>query len=360
MVVFCRIATECRSSIIGPNSSCTARDFSDFRVVEWRRNLPHTLRFDNSHPEYKSSEEPRSHYRLRLLLYLRANQMRTVIRRHSAIRPGPGNTDTSSMQTAIEIACDTIRILVTVVQSSDVYQAQQKTFNYFLESAISSLLLGVSHRKDIGEPSHFEELHMVMGLVRGLATKSQMMRKLCDKLERLKVVQAALKLGTQGTAPHGTMQSSSKQTRASGPVMSSPEASMNSVDPLPTSALTPVSDDVSRPNHGDSGAVHHTSQDGIDLSGISPQAAFTGWTGAPQSRQAHLATIATESRFQPVQGVSCSPELASIMNPRFDNESAGVSCGAERAQGDDMDDLQDLFFADLQVLLGQPDNTFAF
>ncbi|CAI4217673.1 unnamed protein product [Parascedosporium putredinis] len=177
MVAYCRIATECRSSILGQGSSRTARDFSDFRVVEWRL------------------KESRSRYRLRLLLYLRANQMRTVIRRHSAFRSGQAELDPSSLQTALDVACDTIRVLVTVVRTSDVYQAQQKTFNHFLESALSSLLLFAGrHRGTVGAPyRHVEELHMAMALVRGLSDKSWMMRKLCDKLERLKVVQAALK-----------------------------------------------------------------------------------------------------------------------------------------------------------------------
>lgn len=260
------------------------------------------------------------------------------------------------MQTAIEVACDTIRILNTVVQTSDVYQAQQKTFNHFLESAISSLLLAVGHRKDTGEPSYFEELHMVMGLVRGLATKSLMMRKLCDKLERLKVFQAALKLGTQNITSSGSMQ----PTKASQCAADSPEAGTDGVGPLSTTAFTPVSDNSSRSHHGDSEVIPYTRQHGTSLSGMSPDAAYTAWIGTPQPSHAHLATTATESGYPRIPGVSCPPELASLLDPRSYGESGALSSRDERAQGGNIDALQYMFFADMQELLGQPDNTFTF
>lgn len=286
--------------------------------------------------------------------------MRTVIRRHSAFRSGPGHIDTSSMQTAIEVACDTIRILVTVVQTSDVYQAQQKTFNHFLESAFSSLLLAIGHRKDTGEPSYFEELHMVMNLVRGLATKSWMMRKFCDKLERLKVVQAALKSRKRSTASFGSMQSSSKEPEASQSPADSPEVNTNDSDTSSTIAFTPILENLSSLHQGNSETIPCTNKHDINLLDIDPEAVYTAWIGTPQSGRARLATITTENEYRRTPGVSCPPEPAFLMDPRSYSESGGVSSGAEIAQGDNMDDLQYMFSADIQHFLEEQGNTFAF
>lgn len=197
MVSYCRIATECRFSILGQHAdkapSGMESDFTDFRVLEWRRRLPHALQFDIDHAQFDSTTESRSQYRMRLMLYLRANQMRIVVRRQCAFHSNQANMDDGHIQTMVDVACDTIRVLTDVVNTCDVYHTQQRTFNHFLESAISSLLLVVARRKDLAESSCVIGLHMALDLVRGFAPKSSMMRKLCDRLESLKIVQVILK-----------------------------------------------------------------------------------------------------------------------------------------------------------------------
>lgn len=375
MVAYCRIATECRSSILGQGSSSTARDFSDFRVVEWRRNLPYFLRFNGDRAEFNPATEPRSQYRLRLLLYLRANQMRIVIRRHSAFQSGPRDVDTSSMQTVIEVACDTIRVLVTMARTSDVYQAQQKTFNHFLESALSSILLFVGHRKDAGEPSCSEELHMAMGLVRGLAAKSWMMRKLCDKLEKLKVVQAALNSRTQrSTAFTASDSSSPKESRGNQPAVDRRESASDmdvhmtagsrsdEVDPLPTAAFTPVSDSLSTSRHGDSETIQFAGRDDdINLLDIDPEPTYTAVMRTPQSGRAELAPMTNDSGFQRITEASypSQPPLTMESSPSF-GESGVIVRSAAKDQVGNLDTFPYIFFADMQDFLNVQDNIFTF
>ncbi|KAH8680755.1 hypothetical protein BX600DRAFT_504510 [Xylariales sp. PMI_506] len=196
MVAYCRIAAESRNSIVGniwaSHSKEAARDLLNYKVLEWQQNLGR-LHLDGNDPRFDPLRESRGQYRLRLILFLRANQMRMVIHRMAAFRARNGRVDTLSMQTMLEVARDTIRVLSEVAQTTDVYQAQQKTFNHFLESAISSLLLFIGSRRTVDELCCCtEELQMAMDLVRKLATRSSMMRKLRDKLEGFELIRSTL------------------------------------------------------------------------------------------------------------------------------------------------------------------------
>ncbi|PKS10910.1 hypothetical protein jhhlp_002668 [Lomentospora prolificans] len=364
MVAYCRISTECRSSVLCQTTSNTARDFSDFRVVEWRRNLPHFLRFDSNHAAFNPVTESRSQYRFRLLLYLRANQLRTVIRRHSIFRSGPRDVDLSSMQTAIEVACDTIRILVTVVQTSDIYQAQQKTFNHFLESSISSLLLFIAHRKDNGDSSCFEELHMAMGLVRGLAPQSCMMRKLCDKLERLKVVQAALTPKTRGhnMSVDSLVPSNNRiQGATNQPVGSHREPDSEVADPLPPAALTPASDGVAcSRNCGADIPPFASGGNDVGLPDVGPKPTYATSIETPVSTQ--VASIPPTIRYglHYISQGSYPPDTALSIDSEPFGESNLPSGVSEEASVEDADALPYVFFEDMQDFLEVQDSTFTF
>lgn len=197
MVAYCQIASECRPSIVGDMRSDGHKwvdsEFSDFRIVEWRRRLPRSLQFDSRHQRFDPNLEDRSQYRMRLLLYLRANQMRMMIRRQSTARPSPNRTDASHIHSMVEVACDTIQILSEVTHTCDVYHTQQITFNHFLETAISSLLMAVARRQDLKDSQCLSGLTMAMDMVKDLASKSSMMRKLRNKLQELKIVQVIMK-----------------------------------------------------------------------------------------------------------------------------------------------------------------------
>jgi hypothetical protein len=185
MVSYCRIAAEVRDSPLGvPSFSHTndaSRDLLDFRIREWRRNLPQSLQFDAAQ-DFKPPKDSRGQYRLRLLLYLRANQMRIVIHRKSALRPGSTTVDTSSANSLANVAQDTIRTLAKLAESSDIYQSQQRTFNHFLESALSALLLVTCWPKTSSEHNCIEEVQLALNLIQRLSSTSSITRKLREKL----------------------------------------------------------------------------------------------------------------------------------------------------------------------------------
>ncbi|KAF5971724.1 fungal specific transcription factor factor [Fusarium coicis] len=146
MVSFCSIASDVRSFFLGTLASRlqdynSTQDYLQFRVVQWQQNLPRRLWFNSIDDKFDAATEKRGDYKLRLILYLRANQMRTIILRKAASRFGPHNIDTSSFQVMIQVARDTIQVLARLARETDIYHAQHKTFNHFLETSLSSLLL---------------------------------------------------------------------------------------------------------------------------------------------------------------------------------------------------------------------------
>ncbi|KAF2998370.1 hypothetical protein E8E14_006087 [Neopestalotiopsis sp. 37M] len=186
MVSYCRIGAEVRDSALGMPSPThakdSARDLLDFKINEWRRNLPSCLQFHQD-MNFDPLTGTRGQYRLRLLLYLRANQMRIVVHRKSALRSGNEAIDTSSLNAMIEVAQDTIRVLAKLSQVSNIYHAQQKTFNHFLESALSALLLVTCRSKVLADRSCAAEVQLALDVIDHLSTTSSITRKLAEKLK---------------------------------------------------------------------------------------------------------------------------------------------------------------------------------
>ncbi|UKZ49693.1 hypothetical protein TrVGV298_003941 [Trichoderma virens] len=75
------------------------------------------------------------------LLYLRANQLRLILIRpalYSLRLQEAANLDLWAM--AINIACDSIQILLDLFTGTDIYKLQQMQYNYFLTTALGTLL----------------------------------------------------------------------------------------------------------------------------------------------------------------------------------------------------------------------------
>lgn len=194
MVDYCRISSEVRKLILlpaappAPYALTATRDFLDFRVVQWQKNLPATLVFHGVRDTFDPTHERRGEYRLRLILYLRGSQMRTVIHRKSglaALSSGMASTtafDPASANTLALIAQDTIRILVALARNTDIYHAQHKTFNHFLETALTSLLLCAGTTQSTAFSSFLPDVMEAMALVQRLSVHSPITRALAMKL----------------------------------------------------------------------------------------------------------------------------------------------------------------------------------
>ncbi|KAM0264120.1 hypothetical protein ACHAQJ_000865 [Trichoderma viride] len=75
------------------------------------------------------------------VLYLRANQLRLVLIRpalYSFELQEPANLDLQTM--AVNIACDSIQVLLDLFDGTDIYQMQQTQYDNFLMTALGALL----------------------------------------------------------------------------------------------------------------------------------------------------------------------------------------------------------------------------
>ncbi|KAM3418737.1 hypothetical protein BST61_g4711 [Cercospora zeina] len=181
-------------------------NYLDYQVIQWHRNVPAQLRFE--HPSAASSgtvatpvgpSGSRAGHRLRIILYLRANQMRILIYRpvlHSATSIMQHREEA---QTAVDVAKDTIRVLTHINQTSDLYQTQQCLFNAFLTSALAVLFLAVSHTPALFAESVREEFYMALDLIRGFSKGSWVSKRLWKTIRVLKEVGPKLGLHSKET-----------------------------------------------------------------------------------------------------------------------------------------------------------------
>lgn len=188
MVSYCRISSDVRKWLLEPTSGSASdmtRDFLDFRVVQWKRNLPVKLQYDST-KKYDPARVDRGEYRIRLLLYLRANQMRIIIHRTSANRLASNNLDPSTVNVLAEVSHDTIRTLVRLADETDIYHAQHKTYNHFLESALSSMLLVLgSINDDANRASCLQDAFDAVELIQRLSLTSPVSQRLLERLRNI-------------------------------------------------------------------------------------------------------------------------------------------------------------------------------
>lgn len=201
MITYATISGKVWRSISAPTSATRPpinteeMDYFDYQILQWLRNIPAHLRFE--HPSQTQNvtmttplnmPSSRAAKRLRILLYLRANQMRIHIYRpvlHSATCI-MGHREQA--QTVVDVAKDTVRVLTNINQTSDLYHTQQVTFNAFLTSALAVLFLAVSHTPALFAEDVREEFYMSLELVRGFSKGSWVSKRLWKTIRVLKEV----------------------------------------------------------------------------------------------------------------------------------------------------------------------------
>ncbi|KAJ5765103.1 hypothetical protein N7520_004662 [Penicillium odoratum] len=207
MIRYSRIAAKVWKFISAFNNTNEIKkdemNYLDWQVLSWARNIPDSLRLDRSStPESESAvEDPRSLRRLRALLYLRANQLRMLIHRPVLHTAAHIVRYPSESETVVKIAKDTIRFITHLNETSDIYQLQQVTFNWFLVSALAVLFLAVSQAPTQFSGSCKEEFYFALELVKGFSTKSYISRRLWKSIRSLRKLGPQLGLGGQRSRP---------------------------------------------------------------------------------------------------------------------------------------------------------------
>jgi hypothetical protein len=192
MISYSRIGSKVWQSVCSflplPSPTLNSQEigYLDYQILQWHKTIPRELQLaaESSAPQTSS----RAIHRLKILLYLRANQMRILIYRpvlHSAssIQENPGNASQ-----VVELAKDTIQVLTHLNQTTDIYRVQQVCFNYFLISALAVIFLASCHAPVQFSSICREEFYMALDLVKGFSTKSFVSKRLWKTIKGLKEV----------------------------------------------------------------------------------------------------------------------------------------------------------------------------
>lgn len=190
MIAYSLIGSKIFKSVADATSQDTINkedmSFLDFQVLNWHRSIPESLKYVHPDSGRQVAEIPRAVHRLQIALYLRANQLRIYVYRpvlHTATTIME-NLDFSHV--AVKVARDSIRVLMHVNQTTDIYRRQQTMFNAFLISALAVLFLAVAHAPAEFNQECRDEFYMALDLVRGLSSSSYVSRRLWKTIKTLK------------------------------------------------------------------------------------------------------------------------------------------------------------------------------
>lgn len=207
MIRYSRIAAKVWKFISAFNNTNEIRkeemNYLDWQVLRWAQEIPDALRLDHpSSPESDAAVEgTRSMRRLRAMLYLRANQLRMLIHRPVLHTAGDIVRHPGESETVVSIAKDTIRFITRLNETSDIYQLQQVTFNWFLVSALAVLFLAVSQAPTQFSVSCKAEFYWALELVKGFSSKSYISRRLWKSIRSLRRLGPQVGLVTQKARP---------------------------------------------------------------------------------------------------------------------------------------------------------------
>ncbi|KAK6221796.1 fungal specific transcription factor [Colletotrichum tabaci] len=170
--------------------------FLDFTAQSWLNSIPPDLQL--RHPQHGgiSTTQSRAVRRLRALLYLRGNHIRTMIHRHHVISSASIEADIEKARLVVDIAIDSISVLVHLSETSNIYERQQSAFNYFLLSALAVIFLAVCHGSRIFAEPCRESFLVAVELVKGFSRQGTSSRRLWKSIRGL--LPLAQRIGLRG------------------------------------------------------------------------------------------------------------------------------------------------------------------
>ncbi|KAH7066733.1 fungal-specific transcription factor domain-containing protein [Paraphoma chrysanthemicola] len=160
-------------------------EYLDFITQNWLQSLPQDLQFRHPRLGLAPRSQPLQLHRLRTMLYLRGNHVRTLVHRHHVLTPDNIKADLKNARLVVDIAQDTIQVLVHLNQTSDVYIREQSIFHYYLLSAVAVVLLAVCHAPNNFAENCRDPFVSAIELVKGFSRHSTASRRLWRSLRGL-------------------------------------------------------------------------------------------------------------------------------------------------------------------------------
>lgn len=213
MISYNRISSKIWYSGLGSEGTTDIRrdeiGYLDYQVLQWYKQVPDELKFYPVESPKNGEPASRGMRRLRILLYLRMNQLRILIYRPVLHSAASIVEDRGHAQTVVDVAKDTVRVLTRLNQMSDIYRTQQITFNYFLVAALAVLFLAVCHAPADFNRQVRDEFYMALDLINGFSTKSFVSKRLWKTIRGLRRIGEKLGVlarpfGSDSNDPHSS------------------------------------------------------------------------------------------------------------------------------------------------------------
>jgi len=184
--------------------------YLDFNVLQWQRSLPPELQIQPNEKDVFDAHS-KTNNRLRVMLYLRANQMKILIHKRTLLTPTTIMDDLSGARLVVEVAQDSIQMIDKLNRQTDIYRAQQTAFNYFLVSALGIIFLAICHAPAQFSQSCRVEFFMALDLIKGFSGTSHAARRLWRTIKHLKVIGPKLGIISQQELPPGAEDNGSRR-----------------------------------------------------------------------------------------------------------------------------------------------------
>lgn len=184
-------------------------EYLDFITANWLQSIPQELQIRHPRLGLAHKSQPRLLHRLRTLLYLRGNHLRTLIHRHHVLTPDNIKANMQAAQVVVDIAKDSIQVLVHLNESSDIYTRQQSIYHYYLLSALAVLLLAVCHAPGTFAEASRDTFVSAVELVKGFSRHGTASRRLWKSIRGLLPVVKSL--GLHGDAGNTTNTPTNKE-----------------------------------------------------------------------------------------------------------------------------------------------------
>jgi hypothetical protein len=207
-------------------------EYSDLQVVRWQQGLPESLNYTKI--EQDGADTVNS--RLRVLLYLRANQTRILIGRQVLMSTSAIMENLGYANVVVGVAKDTIQVLTHLNQTTETYRKQQGLYNYFLISALAALFLAVAHAPAQFSNNCRDEFHMALDIVRGVSSNSFIGKRLWKTIRVLKEIGPKIGLIKRNAATtDGPTDAHSDAAVAMAGLAGHPMDNISIYPPIPTS-----------------------------------------------------------------------------------------------------------------------------
>ncbi|GKU04514.1 transcription factor [Fusarium langsethiae] len=173
-------------------------DLFDFLTQKWMHSIPHDLQLVFPRLSQAPQQQPRTLQRLRTLLYLSGNHIRSLVLRHHVLSTANLRADMQGAQLVVSLAQDTIQVLVHLNETSDIYARQKPTFNYFLTAALASILLAVCNAPEVFANRCRQDFRDAVKLLENISQQGQVSRRLWRSIRG--TINRALSLETSVTS----------------------------------------------------------------------------------------------------------------------------------------------------------------